>query len=136
MCDKKGFTRNNIRDKFMNLVIMRLDFAGITDSKELIKIFDSKFPRTFKKRQEVYNRELNVTFRDSDLREISDSLSLPASVIQKEKLIRYSDMSGTGCDVTLDISQYFLCMTIKCKNNYDGLDKYIEVFKGTITLQL
>lgn len=132
--EEKNHTRQQVHDKFMKSIILRLDYAGVTEGDNLTKLFDKKFPKAFKKRNEVYNRELNISFREADLKEISESVSLPMNVIRQEKLVRYQELHGAICHVSLDISQYYLCMTITCANNYDGLDKYLEVFKGAITV--
>lgn len=48
--------------------------------------------------------------------------------------MRYHGMKNVNSDVTLDISKYYLCMSLKCDNNYDGINKYLNCFKGAITL--
>jgi len=130
----KKYDRTRVHDKFMKTIILRLDFAGVTNGDNLTRLFDKRFPKAFISRNEVYNKELNVSFREEDLKEISESLSLPISVIKRDKVVRYQSLKNAVCHVTFDISQYYLCMTITCDNNYDGLDSYLEVFKGAITV--
>jgi uncharacterized protein (TIGR04255 family) len=130
----KHFERGRLHDTNVKTVILRLDYAGVVDSILLNKLFVKRFPKAFKERQEIHNNEFNIQLRQDELRSISKSLSVPINVIEKETIIRYKGMRDVACDVTLDISQYYLCMTIKCENNYDGLDKYLECFKGTITV--
>lgn len=131
---KERFERNRLHDTNMKTVIIRLDYAGVIDNQELVKIFDKRFPSAFRSRQEIHNSEFTINLRGDDLKDISDTLSVPVSVIQKERVYRYQGLKDVACEVTLDISQYYLCMTINCQNNYDGLDKYIECFKGAISV--
>lgn len=130
---KDRFVRERTHDTNMKTVIIRLDYSGVADSKELVKWFDKTFPNIFKERIEHHNREFNIQLRKEDIETISKTLSLPVSVIEQETIMRYHGMKQVNCDVTLDISKYYLCMTLKCDNNYDGLDKYVECFKGAVT---
>lgn len=130
---KDQLTRNMVHDTKMKIVIIRLDYSGVEDLSALIKIFDDKI-KCFKSRRELYNNQMNVTLREEDLATISKSLSIPVNVIRKEKIWRYFDSTLGVCETTLDISQYFMCMTIKSENNYDGLDIYSSVFKEAAEL--
>ena len=130
---KERFTRARIHDTKMKRVIIRVDYSGVSDSAELVKLFDKRFPKWFRERHEHHNREFNIQLRKEDIQTISETLSLPVTVIEHETIMRYRGMKNVNCDVTLYISKYYLCMTLKCENNYDGLDKYIECFKGAIT---
>ena len=51
---------------------------------------------------------------------------MPISVIEKEKIVRYRGLNNVPGDVTLDISQFYICMTIKYNENYDGFNNYVE----------
>ena len=118
----------------MKTVIIRLDYSGVVDSTQLHKLFDKQFPKAFKERHEIHNNEFNIQLKQDELRSISKSLSVPVNVIEKETIVRYKGLKNVACEVTLDISQYYLCMTINCNNNYDGLDNYLEYFKGAISV--
>lgn len=132
---KQTIQRSQVHDKHMKYVILRLDFSGVTmNSDELVKVFDHRFPKVFKERSYVITNEVSVTLREEDFEEISKSASIPVNAIKRERVVRYSGIKDAVCQVSLDISQFYLCMTINCQDNYDGLSKYVEVFKGTITL--
>ena len=132
---KERFKRGKIHDVNMKIVILRIDYSGVADTGELCKLFDKNFPDAFRERNEYHNKEFNIQFRKEDVETIRNTLSLPVGVIEKESVMRYQGLKQGGiCDVILDISKYYLCMTIKCNNNYDGLDNYIDKFKGAITL--
>lgn len=128
---KEKFSRRQLHDTMMKQVIIRLDYSGITDLDDLVKKI-SDIERNFSKRTVVYNNQMNVNLRPEDIESISQSLSIPVNVIRKDKLIRYSGFNRGNCDITLDVSQFFTCLTIYCDNNYDGLDNYIDVFVSSI----
>lgn len=130
---KAEIDRTKVHDKNMKIVIIRLDYAGVTDLLDLIKSFDQTI-KSFKLREEVYNNQLNLNIREEDIQTISKTLSIPVNIIRKEKIYRYSNAEFGECQTTLDISQYFLCMTIISKNNYDGLTVYSQVFQQTAEL--
>ncbi len=130
---KAEIDRTKVHDKNMKIVIIRLDYAGVTDLLDLIKSFDQTI-KSFKQREEVYNNQLNLNIREEDIQTISKTLSIPVNIIRKEKIYRYSNAEFGECQTTLDISQYFLCMTIISKNNYDGLTVYSQVFQQTAEL--
>lgn len=130
---KEQISRDSIRDIWMKQVIIRLDYAGVADLNELIKIFDLRINR-FAKRQEMYVNQLGFNIRAEDLKNISDTLSIPIEAIKKEKIWRYSELNVGQCSTTLDISQYFMCMTIDCQHNYDGITEYIKVFKEVMEI--
>lgn len=131
---KEQYTRNRVHDIHMKEIIIRLDYTGVRDGMDLVKLFDKRFPKIFKRSQDIYNNEFSLSLRKDDLKDISESINVPINVIQKEKIVRYIGMKNVACDVILDISQYYLCMTIKCDGNYDGLDNYVECFKGAISV--
>lgn len=131
--DKSIFERNKIHDTNMKVVIVRLDFAGVNDVNELIKFFE-KNGKVFWKKNVMENREINISFREIDFESISESLSIPVEAIKSERFVRYEGLDNCQCDVTFDISQFYLCLTIKCQGNYDGLTNYVAPFKGAIKI--
>lgn len=131
---KDDIYRENVHDRKLKHVILRLDFAGVSDSQSLVKLFEDRFPREYRSKVEIHNRQFNISFREEDLKEISDTLSLPVSVIKNEKVVAYQGKRNVVCDATMEISQYYLGLTVKCNENYDGLDSYVGSFKGAISV--
>lgn len=129
---KSTIRRNEVRDLYLKQIIIRLDFVGVTNVDALVKHFDKRFPKFFKSRQEIYSK--NIEIRENDMKVISEVLSLPINRLEQVKIYRYEEMRDAVERVTLDISQYFLCMTIFCDEHYDGLNNYLECFKGAITV--
>lgn len=128
---KDDIKREKVKDPCLRQIIMRLDYAGVSDVVDLVKIFEKKFPSDFRSKDEVYSR--NFAIRQDDLREISETLSVPVKIIQDERITRYSGLKNVNGKTTLDISRYFICMTIDIENEYDGLTKYVDKFKGAVT---
>ena len=130
---KVDIKREKVLDPCLRQIILRLDYAGVSDVVDLVKIFEKKFPSDFRSKDEVYSR--NYAIRKEDLREISETLSVPVKVIEDERIIRYSGLKNVNGNTTLDISRYFICMTIDIDPNvqYEGLSNYVDKFKGAIT---
>ena len=131
---KDRFIRERTHDTNIKTVIIRLDYSGVADLNDLVKCFDKKYPNEFKERYEHHNREFNIQLRKEDIETISKTLSLPVSVIERETIMRYHGMKRGNCDVVMDISKYYLCMTLNSDGSYDGIDNYLSCFKGAITL--
>lgn len=128
---KTDVKREKVKDPCLRQIIIRLDYAGVSDVVDLVKIFEKKFPSDFRSKDEVYSR--NYAIRQDDLKEISETLSVPVKIIQDERIIRYSGLKNVNGKTTLDISRYFICMTIDLDNEYEGLTNYVDKFKGAIT---
>ncbi len=131
---KDRFLRENTHDTNIKTVIIRLDYSGVADLNDLVKLFDKRFPNEFKERHEHHNREFNIQLRKEDIETISKTLSLPVSVIERETIMRYHGMKRGNCDVFMDISKYYLCMTLNSDGDYDGIDNYLSSFKGAVTV--
>lgn len=136
---EKDITRLNIRDNNMRQVIMRLDFSGILDLKEITDtiLYDETFRTMAPRLQEVYHNEMKVQLREDDLKVISKTLSIPINVIERTKILRFTGFQKSmdlKNEVTLDISRFFLCLSVSCRGDYDGFDKYAPIF--TVALDL
>lgn len=82
---KEQYTRNRVHDIHMKEIIIRLDYTGVRDGMDLVKLFDKRFPKIFKRSQDIYNNEFSLSLRKDDLKDISESINVPINVIQKEK---------------------------------------------------
>ena len=131
---KVDIQRSQVHDTHMKYVILRIDYSGVTNSSKLVDLFDKRFPKAFRNRNWIAQREISVAFRQEDLQAISKAVSVPINVVDKEPLYRYSGFRQGQCEASLDISQFYMCMTINCDNNYDGLDNYLECFKGAVSI--
>lgn len=129
---KADIQRNQVHDTHMKSVLLRLDYSGVASLDVLREAFDQKFPKAFMARQMVSSRGVEVTLRKEDLATISKAVSVPVSVIEKERVWQYRGLEGVNGEVTLCISQYYTYMMIQYRDNYDGLDAYLNYFLGAI----
>ena len=132
--EKNEIRRENVHDTHMKSVLLRLDYSGVASLDELREVFDDTFPNAFNGRQMVSTRGVSVTLRKEDLNTISKAVSVPVSVIEKERVWQYKGMEGVNGEVTLCISQYYTYMMIQYKDNYDGLNAYLRYFLGAIAV--
>ena len=105
-------------------MILRLDYAGVTDLNKLVDVFDKKFPKAFKERNLVINREINVTLHKKDLEEIGKTLSLPVSIIEKSQVIRYAQLKNinpTEADALLAKNK------AEAMRRYTSYQRYLEM---------
>jgi len=123
----------------MRQVIMRLDFSGILDLKDIIDqiLHDETFRNMAPRLQEVYHNEMKVQLREDDLKVISKTLSIPINVIERTKILRFTGFQksmGLKNEVILDVSRFFLCLSVSCRGDYDGFDKYATIFIMALNL--
>lgn len=130
---KSGIKRSDVHDSHMRTIILRLDYLG-AEYKALDNACKKNLENIFSKRKETIVKEIKMTLPKEMLFSVSESVSMPINIIEKDRMMRYYDMKGTEDEVSLDISQYFLCMKVVCKNRYRGLDKYSRCFKEVIKL--
>lgn len=135
MGNKSIFTRQNVHDKKMRLVIVRLDYICDCQFNKLKSLFDAAFIKTFLNPPVVYeNHNIQINLSDKDFVSISRNLNIPIDEIKELEYVRYTGFKKGNCFAILDISQCYMCLTIKCDNNYDGLTDYVEPIKGAFTI--
>ena len=64
---KAHYERNRLHDNQMKQIIIRLDYTGVRDGADLVKLFDRRFPKVFRRSQDIYNNEFTLSFRKEDL---------------------------------------------------------------------
>lgn len=126
--------RNKVHDTHLRSIILRLDFQGVSDYRTLVNLFDKSYPKKFKSRAERYHQQVDFSLREEDIKQISEVLSIPVRVLERQSFLHYEDMVDVKCKTMLDISQFYICMTIVADKNYEGFDKYSDCFKGAISL--
>lgn len=125
--------RDQVHDTHMKYVIIRLDYSGVQDSVELIRAFERRFLSDYRYKQEGEMRKVSVTYSEEDLQNISRAVKASVKEIETEKIVRYVELRNVKGAVSLDISKFYLCMTIGYDENYEGLGRYLDSFKGAIT---
>ena len=131
---KENILRHQVHDKHMKYVIIRLDYSGVQDSGELIKAFERRFLSDYRTRKTGEMKKVSVTYNEEDLQNISKAVKASVKEIETESIMRYEGLKNVKGVVTLDISKFYLCMTVGYDENYEGLSRYLDSFKGAITI--
>lgn len=136
MRDKSKFTRQTVHDKKMRLVKVRLDYRCDCELKTIRSLFDDAFKKSFSNEPEIfeYHDIHDINLSNEELVSISRNLDISVDEIKELPFIRYSGFKRGKCHAFIDISQCYMCLTIKCENNYDGLADYVEPIKGAFTI--
>ena len=130
---KDSIQRSDVHDTHMKYVILRLDYSGMQDVDALKKEFHKRYGGNFSKEEVGVLKSASLTFREEDLKAISKAVTASIRDIENGQIFRYRGLKHVKGDVTLDISQFYLCMTIGYHDDYEGLNKYLDSFKGAIT---
>lgn len=118
--------RNNFRSSLLKQIIIRVDYANLSDLTGFV---------TYIKRVESFAacfvdcRTLNLN--KVDLNEpvsIADKKYFPINSMQTETIFRFLGSKIEPIqDASLDIGLNFFCINIVCNENYDCIDKYLEL---------
>ncbi len=127
MKTKDAIKRTDVKRNFLKKILLRIDYTGIIDIKDLLKEFGKRFENKFENMEEVYLNQYDIAINDID--QVSETLSIPIKEIIKNDLMRYTKNTfGVENDIIFDIGKYFTTLTIDCKN-YNSLDEY-KIFFG------
>ena len=133
MIQKNNISREDLKDNIMKMIIFRLDYQGMIDSTDFVKVFKEKFGKCF--REYFKNAQSSVDLEITDIEDISATLSIPISEIQKQDVHRFTDNTFGTDKLTLDISVYSSVLQIEC-TNYINLNPYIDFIINYINLLL
>lgn len=131
MREKEEIKRDDLKENIMKNIIFRLDYQGMIDSKDFIKIFTNKFPTCFN----VYsvNTHNTIDFQLNNIEDISSTLSIPVPEIKKQDVHRFTENNFGSDKLTLDISVFNTILNIEC-NDYVNINEYIDFIKQYIKL--
>ncbi|MGN0282689.1 MAG: hypothetical protein ACI4B3_10405 [Prevotella sp.] len=129
----KKFSRYTMRANMLKKVLIRIDYSGVTDINEWIKVFkDNEVLSSHfgKYRKETQN---TASFSISNMEEIAQSRSIPLNAFQSEPLHRFSEASFRGDNenqdrednVIMEVTGLYMAITIDCVN-YKNMDVYID----------
>ena len=134
----KNFSRYTMRANMLRKVLIRIDYDGVTDISEWIKLFkeDKELSSHFLKYTKGVQNQATVSL--SNMEEIAASRSIPLSTFQSEPLHRFSDAMFKDEDgiqredkITMDVTGLFLTFSIDCVN-YKNMDVYISFLNNYI----
>lgn len=134
----KNFSRYTMRANMLRKVLIRIDYDGVTDINEWIKLFkeNDELSSYFQKYTKGVQNQATISL--SNMKEIAESRSIPLSTFQSEPLHRFSDAvfkdeDGIQRDdkIVMDVTSLFLTFSIDCVN-YKNMDVYISFLNNYI----
>ncbi|MDN3606435.1 hypothetical protein [Kaistella yonginensis] len=80
--NKSEINREQLKDNIMKHIVFRLDYQGMIDSTDFVKLFLKEFDGYFK----LYSKNTHnkVDIQLNDIEDISNTLSIPVSEIIKQ----------------------------------------------------
>ena len=120
-----------MRANMLRKVLIRIDYDGVTDINEWIKLFkeNRELSSYFQKYTKGVQNQATISL--SNMEEIAASRSIPLSTFQSEPLHRFSDavFKEDGVqredNIVMDVTSLFLTFSIDCVN-YKNMDVYIS----------
>ena len=128
---KNDYTRSNFRSSLLKQIIIRIDYSGLTDLNGFVRQLKSTdwLQTLFTGYRLLKTNNINFEINP----ETVEKKLVPIEINEAENIHRFNDCSIQPLqEVTMDISQNFICLTIKCNNNYDTIDAYIKSVKQTV----
>lgn len=134
----KNFSRYTMRANMLRKVLIRIDYDGVTDINEWIKLFkeNDELSSYFQKYTKGVQNQATISL--SNMEEIAASRSIPLSTFQSEPLHRFSDAVFKDEDgilredkIVMDATSLFLTFSIDCVN-YKNMDVYISFLNNYI----
>lgn len=133
MIQKNNISRDDLKDNIMKMIIFRLDYQGMIDSTDFVKIFKDYFSKHFTEYSK--NVQSSIDLGITNLEDISNTLSIPISEIQRQDVHRFTGNKFGKDKLILDISVYNSVLQIECMD-YINLNPYIEFINQYISLLL
>ena len=134
----KNFSRYTMRANMLRKVLIRIDYDGVTDINEWIKLFkeNRELSSYFQKYTKGVQNQATISL--SNMEEIAASRSIPLSTFQSEPLHRFSDAVFKEEDgvqrednIVMDVTSLFLTFSIDCVN-CKNMDVYISFLNNYI----
>lgn len=118
------YTRKNIYSKMLKSVIIRCDYAEITNLKGFVDIIKPLlrpyFGMMLPIEQSQYEFSLNA--------KKESPCSPPVATETRKNFYRFVNYIPSDIDVTLDVSSDFICIDIKCDKIYQGSETFTDIF--------
>jgi len=126
---KNQIKRKQLKKNMMKNIIFKIDYQGVIDTEDIIKLFNENFKSLFQNFQTTFHNKVDFDLNNID--DISDTLSIPVKEIQKQEIYRFTNNTFGKDQLILDISKYFTALTVNCQD-YEGIDKYLNFFSKYI----
>ncbi|MCH4895653.1 TIGR04255 family protein [Marinilabiliaceae bacterium JC040] len=126
---KNKFTRDNLKGNFLKQIIFRIDYSGVVDILPIVKDFMRKYGERVGIYSKTFHNKVDLDMRS--LEDISETLSVPVRVLEKEVVHRFTDSKNEASETIFDISTYYTSFTINCKR-YNSITDYKNLFNDYI----
>lgn len=124
--DKSIFTRDNIESDLLKKMIIRIDFEGVVDVRDLIKSLqnDNKVKTSFSKCVEIQNRNFQMHV---NLQCMEMGGNIPVEEIPRGYMFRFSQCQiEKNSEAILDVASNFICLTMSCNGKYSNSKGYSD----------
>lgn len=131
--DKSVFTRENIESDLLKKMIIRIDFEGVVDVRDLIKSLqnDKKVKSSFSKCIEIQNRNFQMHV---NLQRMEMSGNVPIEEIPGGNMFRFSQCQiERNSEAILDVTSNFVCLTMSCDGKYSNSKGYSDFMAHIVT---
>lgn len=121
------WNRENIKNNFLRRIILRVDYEGIVDIKDILKNLESKLPSLgFTERNFGFIN--NAEFELNDPEMIESELKIPIKELSKIETYKYRNSDG---NVELEVNELYSALNVDV-NNYNDINKYCNIFSEVI----
>lgn len=123
------WNRENIKNNFLRRIILRVDYEGIVDIKDILKNLESKLPSLgFTERNFGFIN--NAEFELNDPEMIESELKIPIKELSKIETYKYRNSDG---NVELEVNELYSALNVDV-NNYNDINKYCNIFSEVINV--
>ena len=121
------WNRENIKNNFLRRIILRVDYEGIVDIKDILKNLESKLPSLgFTERNFGFIN--NAEFELNDPEMIESERKIPIKELSKIETYKYRNSDG---NVELEVNELYSALNVDV-NNYNDINKYCNIFSEVI----
>jgi uncharacterized protein (TIGR04255 family) len=118
------YTRKNIYSKMLKSVIIRCDYAEITNLEGFVNAIKPILKPYFQKMLPIEQNQYEFAIT----KKRDDAYLPPVAKETKKKIYRFGEYRIPDIDVKLDISSEFICFDINCEKAYQGSDVFTDLF--------
>lgn len=121
------WNRKNINNNFLRRIILRLDYDGIVDIKDILKILEIKLPELGFVDKE-FGFINNAEFELNDPEMIESELKIPIRELNKIESYKYRNADK---NVELEVNELYSALNIEV-NSYKDINEYSNIFNEVI----
>lgn len=129
---KDEIKRQQLKNHFLKRVIVRFDYTSIVNLQNVLNHIVA-----FLNPPDNYFRSLNQMQIAINSQELGGTLDSKSTAQDRPLVYRFSDCIIEPIqDVTLDFARNYLCLEIRCNQDYTVIDKYLEMMTALMDVIL